>query len=39
VRPGTGTWQSVTGLGAVQRRFFDPVTGQAAYSGSVTRLS
>lgn len=35
VRPGTGTWQSVTGLGEVQRRYFDPETGQAVYFGSV----
>lgn len=35
VRPGTGTWQSVTGLGEVQRRYFDPDTGNAAYFGSV----
>lgn len=34
-RPGTGTWQSVTGLGAVQRHFIDPVTQQAAYYGLV----
>jgi hypothetical protein len=32
---GTGTWQSVTALGEVQRVFLDPVTGQAAYFGSV----
>lgn len=35
VRPGAGTWQSVTALGEVQRRYFDPVSGQAAYYGSV----
>lgn len=35
VKRGTGTWASVTGLGKVQRRFFDPVTGQAAYFGLV----
>jgi hypothetical protein len=28
-------WQSVTGLGKVQRRYFDPVTGQAGYYGTV----
>lgn len=32
---GAGTWQSVTALGDVQRLFLDPVTGQAAYFGSV----
>lgn len=35
VAPGHGTWQSVTALGEVQRRYFDPVSGQAAYFGSV----
>ncbi len=36
VRPvGTGTWQSVTALGDVQRHFMDPVSGQAAYFGLV----
>jgi hypothetical protein len=34
-RAGTGVWQSVTALGAVQRQFLDPVTGQAAYFGIV----
>jgi hypothetical protein len=33
--PGKGVWQSVTGLGNVQRRYFDPVTGQAGYFGTV----
>ena len=32
---GTGTWKSVTGLGTLQRRYLDPVTGQAAYFGVV----
>jgi len=36
VRLGTGTWKSVTGLGALQRRYLDPVSGQAAYFGVVT---
>ncbi|HEY0963109.1 MAG TPA: hypothetical protein VGE69_12220 [Pseudomonadales bacterium] len=35
VAPGNGTWQSVTALGDVQRRYFDPVSGQAGYYGSV----
>jgi hypothetical protein len=35
VRPGTGVWKSVTALGAVQRRYLDPATGQAAYFGVV----
>ncbi len=32
---GKGVWQSVTGLGQVQRRYLDPVSGQAAYYGIV----
>ncbi|HEY0341267.1 MAG TPA: hypothetical protein VGC34_10710 [Steroidobacteraceae bacterium] len=32
---GKGVWQSVTGLGAVQRRYLDPVSGQAAFYGIV----
>jgi hypothetical protein len=35
VAPGYGTWKSVTALGEVQRRYFDPVSAQAAYYGSV----
>jgi len=35
VRNGTGTWQSVTGLGKLQRRYLDPVSEQAAYFGIV----
>jgi hypothetical protein len=35
VRPGTGTWKSVTGLGKLQRRYLDAVSGQAAYFGIV----
>jgi len=35
VRPGTGTWKSVTGLGKMQRRYLDAVSGQAAYFGVV----
>jgi hypothetical protein len=35
VRTGTGVWKSVTGLGAVQRRYLDAVTGQAGYFGIV----
>lgn len=30
---GRGVWKSATGLGQVQRRYFDPVSGQAAYYG------
>ena len=35
VRPGNGVWKSVTALGAMQRRYIDSVTGQAAYFGVV----
>jgi hypothetical protein len=35
VRPGTGLWKSMTGLGAMQRRYLDVVTGQAAYFGII----
>src|SRR5688572_16038507 len=35
VRPGNGVWKTVTALGKVQRRYVDPVTGQAAYYGTV----
>jgi hypothetical protein len=35
VRLGTGVWQTVTALGKVQRRYLDPVSGQAAYFGIV----
>ncbi|HEV2703501.1 MAG TPA: nuclear transport factor 2 family protein [Steroidobacteraceae bacterium] len=36
---GKGVWQSVTGLGQVQRRYLDPVSGQAAYYGIVAEGS
>ncbi len=35
VAPGIGVWKSVTALGNVQRRYFDPVSGQAGYYGTV----
>jgi hypothetical protein len=35
VAPGQGLWQSVTALGQVQRKYFDPVTGQAGYYGTI----
>jgi hypothetical protein len=35
VAPGNGVWKTVTGLGKMQRRYFDPVTGQAGYYGLV----
>jgi hypothetical protein len=34
-RVGSGTWQTVTALGDVQRHFMDPITGQAAWFGLV----
>ena len=34
-RLGTGVWKSVTALGKVQRRYLDPVSGQAGYFGTV----
>lgn len=34
-RPGTGTWQSVTALGPVQRHYLDPESQQAVYFGVV----
>ena len=35
VRQGNGVWKTVTALGKVQRRYLDPVSGQAAYYGTV----
>src|SRR5206468_1489643 len=35
IKLGTGMWKSVTGLGKVQRRYLDAVSGQAAYFGIV----
>lgn len=35
VPEGQGLWRSVTGLGSVQRRYLDPVQGQAGYFGTV----
>jgi hypothetical protein len=34
-RPGTGLWQSATGLGKLQRRYLDPESGQAGYFGTL----
>ena len=33
VAPGNGVWKTITGFGKMQRRFFDPVSGQAGYYG------
>ena len=35
VPEGQGVWRSVTALGSIQRRYFDPVQGQAGYYGTV----
>ncbi len=35
VRTGGGVWKTVTALGKLQRRYFDPVSGQAGYFGIV----
>jgi hypothetical protein len=35
VRLGTGVWKTVTALGKLQRRYLDPVSGQAGYFGIV----
>jgi hypothetical protein len=35
VKPGTETWKSVIGLGKLQRRYLDGVSGQAAYFGQL----
>jgi len=35
VRPGAGTWATVSGLGEVHRRYLDEFSGQAAYYGTV----
>jgi len=35
VKAGDGLWKGATKLGAVQRRYFDPVSGQAVYFGLI----
>jgi hypothetical protein len=35
VAPGNGMWKSMTALGKVQRKYFDSVTSQAGYYGTV----
>jgi hypothetical protein len=32
---GTGLWQSMTSIGDLQRRYYDPVTEQAGYFGTI----
>jgi hypothetical protein len=34
-RPGSGVWQSMTALGKLQRRYFDPESGEAGYFGTI----
>jgi hypothetical protein len=34
-RPGTGEWKIAKALGKLQRRYFDPVTEQAGYFGTM----
>jgi len=38
-RPGQGIWQTAKALGKVQRRYFDPVTENAAYFGTLEETS
>lgn len=33
VKRGEGAWKSITSIGKVDRRYYDPVTGQAAFFG------
>jgi hypothetical protein len=35
VKPGSGLWKTMTGFGQVQRRYADPVSGQAGYFGVI----
>lgn len=35
VKAGDGIWKTATALGRVQRRYLDPVSGQAAYFGLI----
>src|SRR6266404_9586124 len=35
VKLGNGLWKTATALGKVQRRYFDPITGQAGYFGLI----
>lgn len=38
-RPGQGIWQTAKALGKVQRRYFDPVTENAGYFGTLDETS
>ncbi len=35
VGPGDGLWKSLTALGRLQRRYIDPMSGQAGYYGTI----
>src|SRR6476620_2810323 len=35
VKLGNGLWKTASALGKVQRRYFDPITGQAGYFGLI----
>src|SRR5262249_12279124 len=35
ILPGAGVWKTVTGLGKMQRRYLDAVSGQAGYYGLI----
>ena len=35
IGPGGGVWKTVTSLGRMQRRYLDPVSGQAGYYGLI----
>jgi hypothetical protein len=37
--PGTGLWQSATALGKLQRRYFDALTEQAGFFGTIDEAS
>ncbi len=37
VRKGEGFWKDISGYGALQRRYFDPVNGAAAFLGLLKR--
>ncbi|HJT88056.1 MAG TPA: hypothetical protein VJ732_09370 [Bryobacteraceae bacterium] len=38
-RPGQGIWQTAKALGKVQRRYFDPITQNVAYFGTLEETS
>jgi hypothetical protein len=33
---GTGAWQSISAMGALDRRYYDPTTGNAVFMGTMT---